>query len=261
MTIPYFHVDAFTDQPFKGNRAGVCLPEQSLDSVLMQQIADETNLAETAFVRKQGQGFRLQWFTPEVELSLCGHGTLAAAHILWEQGLLNPEEEAVFDTLSGRLTVRHLSDDWLELNFPAFSGSPVQLPPELTSLFPDTLRVLQTNDRYLIELDGEERVRGFIPDFEKLRRHEVMITSRADSGSSVDFVSRTFAGPVGVPEDPVTGSAHCSLGPYWAEKLGKKELLAYQSSRRGGMLKLRLEKDRVFIAGKAITLIKGQLEL
>lgn len=268
MTLPYFHVDAFADQPFKGNRAGVCLPEKALDRDLMQQIAEEINLAETGFVGREGPRFRLQWFTPKVELPLCGHGTLAAAHILWEQGLLPREEEIVFDTVSGPLTVRCLppgetqgAPGWIELNFPAFGSSLARLPPELAGLFPNPLVVLQSNHRYLVVLDGEEKVSGFIPDFEKLRPHYVIITSRVAAGSSFDFVSRFFAGPVGVPEDPVTGSAHCSLGPYWAEQLGKSDLLAYQCSDRGGIMKVRLEKDRALLAGKALTIIKGRLEL
>jgi predicted PhzF superfamily epimerase YddE/YHI9 len=259
MTLPYFHVDAFADQPFKGNRAGVCLLDEALDRALMQQVADETSLAETSFVRRQGAGFALQWFTPTVELPLCGHGTLASAHILWEQGWLPREEAIVFDTISGPLTVRHLPEGWIELNFPAFGSSPGQLPSELSGLFPEPLGVYQTNQRYLIELDGEEKVSGFIPDHEKLRRYDVIITSRSTPGSPFDFVSRFFAGPVGVPEDPVTGSAHCSLGPFWSDRLGKSELLAYQASSRGGVLKVKLEKDRVLIAGKAITLISGRL--
>jgi PhzF family phenazine biosynthesis protein len=271
MTIPYFHVDAFADQPFGGNRAGVCLLEKALDQDLMQRIADETCLAETSFVWRQGSQFRLQWFTPLVELPLCGHGTLATAHILWEQGWWPREKEIVFDTAGGHLGVRYLAEGWLEMNFPAFASSPASLPAELTGLFPDPLRVMQTNQRWLIELDGEERVRGFVPDFEKLRDHSVIITSRADPGSSFDFVSRFFAGPVGVPEDPVTGSAHCSLGPYWSESLGKTEFLAYQVSARGGIVKVKLEKAqgrqpqssnfRALLAGKAITLIGGQIYL
>jgi PhzF family phenazine biosynthesis protein len=268
MTLRYFHVDAFADQPFRGNRAGVCLPEKALDRDLMQRIAGEINLAETGFVLRQGSRFHLQWFTPEVELPLCGHGTLAAAHILWDQGLLPRESAIVFDTLSGLLTVRSLppgetkeTEGWMELNFPAFGNRPAQLPPELASLFPDPLVVLQSNDRFMVVLDGEEKVSGFVPDFGKLRQHGVIITSRANAGSRFDFVSRYFAGPVGVPEDQVTGSAHCSLGPYWAERLGKSDLLAYQSSARGGIMKVRLEKDRALLAGKAITIITGRLHV
>jgi PhzF family phenazine biosynthesis protein len=274
MTLPYFHVDAFADQPFRGNRSGVCLLEKALDPDLMQQIARETNLPETSFILREGSRHRMQWFTPEVELPLCGHGTLAAAHILWEQGLLPHESAIVFDTLSGLLTVRYLpsgdSGDagdktgdrgWVELDFPAFANSPAQLPPELASLFPDPLVVLQSNDRFMVVLDGEERVSGFVPDFEKLRRHGVIITSRAATNSRFDFVSRYFGGPVGVPEDQVTGSAHCSLGPYWSQQLGKSDLLAYQSSPRGGVIKVRLEKDRALLAGRSITLIKGSFYL
>jgi PhzF family phenazine biosynthesis protein len=261
MTLPYFHVDAFADRPFGGNRAGVCLLETALDQALMQKIADETALAETSFVRQEGAQFRLQWFTPKVELPLCGHGTLATAHILWEQGRWPREEKIVFDTAGGRLSVRCLPEGWLELNFPAFGSHPATLPTELTDLFPKLLRVMQTNHRWLIELEGEERVRGFVPDFEKLRKHDVIITSRAASGSSFDFVSRFFASPVGVPEDPVTGSAHCSLGPYWAEQLGKAEFLAYQASARGGVVRVKLEKGRVLLSGRAVTLIGGQIYL
>jgi predicted PhzF superfamily epimerase YddE/YHI9 len=261
MSNPYFQVDAFADQLFRGNQAGVCLPEKEMTPELMQQVAAETDLAVTAFVLQQGEAFRLQWFSPKVELPLCGHGTLAAAHILWEQGILPKERQAVFHTAGGRLTVRYLTDGWLELDFPAFDSSPASLPPELTGLFPHSLQVRSTNDRFMIELDGEEQVCGFIPDLEKLRRHAVILTSRARSGSAYDFISRFFAGPVGVPEDQVTGSAHCSLGPYWSEKLGKKELLAYQASARGGSVKLRLDKDRALVAGRATTFIKGFLEL
>ncbi len=266
MTLSYFHVDAFADRPFGGNRAGICLLESLLDQPLMQRIADETNLAETSFLWREGSQFRLRWFTPRVELPLCGHGTLAAAHILWEQGGWPREKEIVFNTTSGPLTVRSLpaapaQPHWLEMNFPAFGSSPATLPRELRALFPAPLRVMETNNRWLIELDGEERVSGFVPDHELLRSHSVIISSRAAAGSSFDFVSRFFAGPVGVPEDAVTGSAHCSLGPYWSGLLGKTEFLAYQASARGGVIKVKLEGDRAILAGRAVTLIAGQIKL
>src|ERR1700694_3820461 len=257
MPISFFQVDAFTHQPFKGNQAGVCLPDRALDALLMQQIATENNLAETAFVQRQGERFQLRWFTPSVELPLCGHGTIATAHVLWEQGIVPQQQGIVFSTLSGDLPVKTLEGGWIELDFPAFDTTPASLPAELQTLFPRPQAVCYTNDRFLVELEDETAVRTFQPDFEKLSKHRVVITAKADTGTSVDFVSRYFAVPVGVPEDPVTGSAHCSLAPYWAAKLQKTEMLAYQASQRGGYLRLVLHDRRVRIAGQAVTLIKG----
>lgn len=229
-----------------------------------QLLAVERRLPETGFVRPRPEGYALRWFTPKTELPLCGHGTLAAAHILWEQGHLGADEPARFYTASGLLTVRRLEDGWIEMDFPAFTLKPASLPASV--LYPlEPREVWFAGDRYLAVLGSEAEVRGFEPDAGRLREHRVVITAAAAPanasaaaapgavGPAYDFVSRYFAAPVGVDEDPVTGSAHCALAPYWAKRLGKTSFLAYQASARGGFLKVRLDGDRVRIAGQAIT--------
>ncbi|RXF69654.1 PhzF family phenazine biosynthesis protein [Arcticibacter tournemirensis] len=256
--IPFFQVDAFTDKPFKGNPAAICLPDEELSMETMQAIAAENNLAETAFVVKAAEGFDLRWFTPTVEIDLCGHATLATAHILWEEGILDKSEIASFNTRSGVLTAS-LSGDWIELNFPASLNNPAILPEEVSkALQAEPVHVVFARDRYIVELEKAEDVVSLKPDFSGLREHEIVIvTSPADEGSPYDFISRTFAPLHGIDEDPVTGSSHCALVPYYAGKYGKNEFFAYQASDRGGELKLRYEGDRVLMSGQAITVITG----
>lgn len=258
MEIPFFQVDAFTDQPFKGNPAAVCITDQALPEIIMQQIAAENNLAETAFVSRDQDNFKLRWFTPVTEVPLCGHATLATAHILWQQGLAAPQQEIRFDTQSGWLTAAR-NEDWITLDFPSFTGHDVQLPQEIKEILGVTpVHTVYVFNRFLVEVATEAEVYNASPDFARLARHpKVVITARAEKGSEFDFISRFFAPCIGINEDPVTGSAHCCLAPYWSAKLGKQEMLAYQASARGGIVKVKVEGDRTFMSGQAVTLIKG----
>ena len=263
MAIPIFQVDAFTSEPFKGNPAGVCLLRGPAEAAWMQSVAAEMNLAETAFPLAEGDGFRLRWFTPKVEVKLCGHATLATAHVLWEQGILPEGREARFHTLSGLLTARR-DGDLVELDFPA--RPPLPKAPDWAEAVVGALGIKPTAivlsaEDVLFEAADEEAVRSVQPDFATLRQlpaRGVIVTSRSSS-PDYDFVSRFFAPAVGVDEDPVTGSSHTVLVPYWAKKLGKSEFTAFQASARGGILRLRLAGDRVKIAGRAITVIRGEL--
>lgn len=263
MSIPIFQVDAFTDQPFKGNPAGVCLLRGPAEADWMQSVASEMNLAETAFLLPEGDGFRLRWFTPRVEVKLCGHATLATAHVLWEQGLLPPGREARFQTLSGLLTARQ-EGGLVELDFPA--RPPLPEPPDWADAVVGALGIKPVHigmsaEDILFEAADEGAVRGVEPDFATLRAlpaRGVIVTSRS-ADKRFDFVSRFFAPAVGIDEDPVTGSSHTVLVPYWASRLGKKSFTAYQASARGGILHLRLDGERVKIAGRAVTVIKGEL--
>ncbi len=254
-------VDAFTDRPFAGNPAGVCILAAPVEDAWMQRVAREMNLSETAFLLPDADDFRLRWFTPTAEVDLCGHATLASAHILWNDGHLAPGQQARFHTLSGLLTADQ-HEDWIELDFPAEPASPVTPPPDLIeALGVEPLDVGRNRVDYLVEVAGERSVRDLQPDLGRLATVEtrgVIVTSRADS-PEFDFVSRFFAPAVGVPEDPVTGSAHCCLGPYWAERLGKDELTGYQASGRGGTVRVRLAGDRVKLLGQAVTVLRGEL--
>jgi PhzF family phenazine biosynthesis protein len=259
--IPFFQVDAFTDVPFKGNPAAICILEKELPEDLMQQIAMENNLAETAFVTKASSGFNLRWFTPSVEIKLCGHATVATAHVLWQEGILDKSEVAAFHTLSGLLRVTK-NDEWIQLDFPAFSFQPaVAEPGMLQSLGISPADTVFTHEgRFVFMLDNADDLMNVSPDFTSLKKYPMaVITSRPRQGSPYDFISRSFAPSHGVDEDPVTGSSHCVLAPYWSEKLHRNKLFAYQASQRGGELKLRLSDDRVLIEGKAITVIKGEM--
>jgi PhzF family phenazine biosynthesis protein len=262
MPIPIYQVDAFTDKPFAGNPAAVCILARPADPVWMQNVAREMNLSETAFIWPEADGSRLRWFTPAVEVDLCGHATLATAYTLWETGRLPKSEEARFFTRSGLLKAKKRGD-FIELDFPA-------KPEEFAAPLPGLgealgISVHQTVSKnkfdYLVEVDSEEIVRNLKPDFAGLREIEargVIVTARPKTGP-YDFISRFFAPRAGVNEDPVTGSAHCFLGPYWAKRLGKSEFLAYQASARGGEIGVRLLGERVFLSGKAVTVLKGEL--
>ena len=228
----------------------------------MQNVAAEMNLAETAFVVGAGDAFGLRWFTPTVEVDLCGHATLAAAHALWESGRLERNLVARFDTRSGRLTATP-AGDWIELDFPSTPARPIDAPHGmLEALDVGTAAYVGLNRfDYLVEVANESIVRALTPDFSRLRSLEargVIVTSRASS-TDADFVSRFFAPGAGIDEDPVTGSAHCCLAPYWAPKLGKTEFVAHQVSARGGVLRIRLEGDRVKLLGQAVTVFRGEL--
>jgi PhzF family phenazine biosynthesis protein len=261
MPQPIIQVDAFTSAPFSGNPAAVCVLSEPRDEVWMQHVAREMNLAETAFLRARSDGFDLRWFTPTVEVDLCGHATLASAHVLWETGQLALTETARFHTRSGLLTAVRRGD-WIELDFPATPDKPTDPPPGLIEALGLTpLYVGRSAFDYLVQVDTQEAVLGVQPDFGRLRRistRGVIVTSQARS-DDCDFVSRFFAPGAGIDEDPVTGSAHCCLAPFWNRLLWKENFVARQLSARGGILKVRLEGDRVRLAGEAVTVLRGEL--
>ena len=257
----FTQVDAFTARPFGGNPAAVCLLPGPREPEWMQLVAREMNLAETAFLLSRADGFELRWFTPGVEVDLCGHATLASAHALWEAGVLAPEATARFHTRSGVLTaVRQDGIIWLD--FPRTPADPVSPPPGLDEILGASPRwVGRSPFDWLVELDTDATVRGLAPDLARIARIDargVIVTARADDGIH-DFVSRFFAPAAGVPEDPVTGSAHCALAPFWAERLGKTELAGYQASARGGTVLTRVMGDRVLLGGTAVTVARGEV--
>ncbi len=256
-------VDSFTDKPFAGNPAGVCILEKPRDEQWMRNVAREMNLAETAFLQPRGDGsFHLRWFTPAVEVDLCGHATLASGHVLWETGRLRADEPAHFHTRSGLLTCNR-SGTWIEMDFPATPPTPIDPPVGLfEALGIDGARYVgRSRFDGFVELEDEATLREVQPDFGKLKRVEargVIITSRA-STKPYDFVSRFFAPQSGVDEDPVTGSAHCALAPYWRERLKKDDMLAYQASQRGGVVRVVPKGDRVLLYGQAVTVLWCEL--
>jgi len=259
-----YQIDAFTEVPFKGNPASVCLLDNGdVDATWMQNVAAEMNLSETAFVQRRDRDWSLRWFTPMVEVELCGHATLATAHALLEEGLLPTQGTARFHTRSGVLAAVH-DGEFIELDFPATVAQACAPPDELIEgLGTHPVRVLRNQFDYMVEMASEEDLSALRPDVEMLRRipvRGIIATSRA-STSGFDFVSRFFAPAVGINEDPVCGSAHCALGPYWAPRVGKNELLAYQASARGGVLRVRVAGDRVRVAGRAVTVLRGQLRV
>jgi predicted PhzF superfamily epimerase YddE/YHI9 len=257
----FTQVDAFTDRPFAGNPAAVCLLPSPRDSAWMQQVAQEMNLAETAFLVRRPDGFDLRWFTPSLEVDLCGHATLASAHVLWDEGQLPASETARFHTRSGILSASR-SSGMIWLDFPATPSRPVEAPPELRGgIRRPMLYVGRTPFDYLVELESESQVRSLEPDLTALVRlgtRGVIVTAGSDD-PAFDFVSRFFAPGSGIAEDPVTGSAHCGLGPFWAARLGKKELIGYQASARGGAVRVRLDGDRAHLGGYAVTVLRGEI--
>jgi len=261
MAITIYQVDAFTSQPFSGNPAGVCILTQAAEEDWMQKVAREMNLSETAFLYPSSGGYNLRWFTPAVEVELCGHATLASAHTLWEEKYLKPGEQARFFTRSGLLTAER-QGSWIEMNFPAEPEKPIQPPDELArALGTQPKYVGQNRWDYLVEVDSEETVRTMQPDFTllgKLPARGTIVTSRSTT-EEYDFVSRFFAPAVGINEDPVTGSAHSCLGPFWGQRLGKKSFLAYQASARGGVIRVALKEDRVIIGGQTVTVLRCEL--
>jgi len=261
MTQTIYQVDAFTDRPFAGNPAGVCLLPAAAEPGWMQSVAREMNLSETAFLVRRADGFDLRWFTPAAEVDLCGHATLASAHVLWETGVLEPGETARFFTRSGLLTAARRGN-WIELDFPSTPAAPAEPPAGLIeALDVKPLFVGKTIFDYLVLVQAEAAVLGLKPDFTRLLEvaaRGVIVTAPA-SRPGFDFVSRFFAPTVGVNEDPVTGSAHSCLTPFWSARLGKTEMNAFQASARGGVLRLRLAGERVKIAGQAVTVLRGEL--
>jgi PhzF family phenazine biosynthesis protein len=256
-----FIVDAFTDVPFAGNPAAVCLLEEERPDRLLQDVAREMNLSDTAFLAPAEDGYRLRWFTPTVEVDLCGHATLAAAHVLFETGLLSPESCARFHTRSGLLTATR-KEGWIELDFPSEPAVPFATtfdPAEILGV--PAYLVGKNRMDYLVEVPDEVSLRELQPDFEALSRLPCrgMIVTCRGTGGKFDFMSRFFAPGAGVNEDPVTGSAHCCLGPYWAEKLGKTLMTGFQASSRGGIVRVEIAGERVRIGGSAVTVLKGEL--
>lgn len=258
-----FQVDSFTGRAFAGNPAAVCLCPSPRDPEWMQSVAREMNLSETAFVVPRGDGHDLRWFTPAIEVELCGHATLATAHVLWECGRLAPGEIARFHTRSGLLTAERRDEDWIEMDFPARRFEPVPAPPAaFAAAFGCEPRFVgRYRADYLVEVESEAMVRAATPDVELIRRipaRAAILTARATT-APYDFVSRYFAPGSGIAEDPVTGAAHCALAPFWGERLGKDEMSAYQASARGGNVRVRLAGDRVKLLGQAVTVLRGRL--
>jgi PhzF family phenazine biosynthesis protein len=260
-----YQVDAFTDRPFSGNPAGVCILDAPRPEAWMQDVAREMNLSETAFLHPIDDGaYGLRWFTPALEVDLCGHATLASAHILWQTDLLQPSQQARFETRTGLLTA-NLQGDWIQLDFPSTPALPVEAPPGLLeSLGVRALTVGHSRFDYLVEVATEAEVRATSPDFGRLFAVEArgVILTAPSSMPGYDFVSRFFAPAAGIDEDPVTGSAHCCLAPFWSERLGKSEMVAYQASARGGTLRVSVAKeDRVLISGQAVTVMRCELQV
>ncbi|WP_209974647.1 PhzF family phenazine biosynthesis protein [Paenibacillus eucommiae] len=257
--LPIYVVDAFTDKTFKGNPAAVCLTPGPLDDDQMQSIAAEMNLSETAFLFPYQDGYSLRWFTPNTEVDLCGHATLASAHILWEKEMLTVDQQANFYTKSGLLTAIK-SGSWIQLNFPMEPEIACSCPSELIEALQITpIYVGRNRLDYLIEIESEDVLKNLKPNFsllEKVQTRGIIVTSKS---VEFDFISRCFFPALGVNEDPVTGSAHCCLAPYWSNKLKKNELYAYQASARGGILKITIKNDRIMMAGQAVTVIKSEL--
>jgi len=269
MEITIYQVDSFTKQPFHGNPAGVCLIDSPKPDDWMQSVALEMNLSETAFPLRERDGYRLRWFTPKVEVDLCGHATLATAHILWETGEEAPERALRFYTRSGLLTAQRSGlltaqrrEDWIDLNFPAAPVEPAPIPQDLIEGLGITPQFVgKDGSDYLVEVENESMLLALEPDFERLKKvaSRGVIVTCCSSSRDYDFVSRFFAPRVGINEDPVTGSAHCALAPYWGKKLEKDSMHAYQASQRGGELRVRVDGERVIISGQAVTVIQGTL--
>jgi PhzF family phenazine biosynthesis protein len=258
---PFVQIDAFTREAFGGNPAAVFLLPSARDEGWMQRVAREMNQADTAFLVRRDDEFDLRWFTPTVEVELCGHATLASAHMLWESGVLPSGTAARFRTRSGLLTARRRNDRvWLEL--PAASLLPEPAVPGLAdALGAEPIGTWRTPFDILAELPDEHTVGALRPDLSLVAAIEtrgVIVTARSD-GAGADFVSRFFAPRIGIPEDPVTGSAHCALGPFWGGRLGRTELTARQLSPRGGTLWIRLEGERIHLGGHAVTVLRGEL--
>lgn len=268
MPLPIFQVDAFADRAFAGNPAAVVIIEDEHETHWMQSVAAEMNLSETAFVRRLDRNrLQLRWFTPVYEVDLCGHATVATAHVLWESDYVAPGQQICFESRSGDLLVNSFGDE-VELNFPVTAASEVEPPAGLFDSFRDSSGPVSFSFTglnkfdYLLELHSETQLRDLQVDFARLAACEcrgVIVTAIADEDQDYDFVSRFFAPGAGVDEDPVTGSAHCSLAPYWTSKLGRNALVGFQASERGGIVKVTLVDDRVLLRGQAVTVVKGEL--
>jgi PhzF family phenazine biosynthesis protein len=254
-------VDAFTSRTFAGNPAAVCILPASPEESWMRDVARVMNLSETSFLVPQNGGYNLRWFTPAIEVDLCGHATLASAHVLWEDGHLPATKQARFYTRSGLLLAER-AGDWIEMDFPAKAEQAAETPAGLAAaLGIQPVYVGRNQFDYLVEVDSAAALRAIQPDHGVLRKvpvRGVIVTARSDK-PEFDFISRFFAPGSGIDEDPVTGSAHCCLGPYWSKRLGKTELVAFQASARGGVVRVRCAGDRVHLGGQAVTVLRGEL--
>ncbi|MBX3439653.1 MAG: PhzF family phenazine biosynthesis protein [Planctomycetaceae bacterium] len=261
MRIPCWQVDAFTNQRYAGNSAAVCLLNGKMETDWMQSVAREMNLSETSFVRPLEEGFELRWFTPLIEVDLCGHATLAAAHALWTEGIVDPGSPLRFHTRSGWLTCTRVGR-LIELDFPALPVTESTPPPELLeAVGAAPVFVGRTPCDYLLAFEDESAVRAVKPDFRRLSQVQtrgIIVTAPSDD-KRFDFVSRFFAPALGVDEDPVCGSAHCSLGPFWSGRTGKQSFTGHQISERGGVVHVRLNSDRIILSGEAVTVLRGEL--
>jgi len=255
-------VDAFTNRPFAGNPAAVCLLASPADDAWMQAVAGEMNLAATAFAWRAAESFGIRWFSPTRELALCGHGTLASAHVLLEQGAVAADAVIRFESPAGQLTASRRGD-LIEMDFPSEPSAPAEAPADLLrALGAIPAHVERSRMDYVVELASETAVRAARPDFSLLRgvpARAVIITARSTTADG-DFVSRFFAPSVGIDEDPVTGSAHCCLGPYWERRLGRSDLVGVQVSSRGGVVRVRVDGPRVRLGGHAVTVLRGTLD-
>jgi PhzF family phenazine biosynthesis protein len=260
MPPPLLQIDAFTARAFAGNPAAVCLLEAPAGEAWMQSLASEMNLSETAFLHPDGDGYALRWFTPVAEVALCGHATLASAHALWETGRADPAAAIAFATLSGTLTAAR-RDGWIELDFPATEPEPAEAPPGLGEALGLSPRWTgRSRFDWLVEAGSPAEVAAARPDMARLAAIEgrgVILT--AAGGDGADTTSRYFAPAFGIPEDPVTGSAHCALGPFWAARLGRDRLVCHQASARGGILRVEVRGERVLLGGQAVTVLEGRL--
>ncbi len=263
--IPLFVVDAFADRPFSGNPAAICLLPSETPSEWMQSMASEMNLAETAFVFRTADGLQLRWFTPVCEVDLCGHATLAAAHILWQEGWFGVQEPIVLNTKSGPLTAKRQADGLIELDFPLEPAVNATAPigfEKALGLQRPPIAIMKNRMDWLIHVDGAEELRQLSPDMmslSKLPGRGWIITCASDS-RRYDFLSRFFGPAVGINEDPVTGSAHCCLVGYWSEVLDKTRLVGYQASKRGGEVTVEIKNDRSMLCGKAVTVVWGRCQ-
>lgn len=255
-------VDAFTSEPFKGNPAGVCIVNEFPSQELMQNIASEVNFSETAFVKPLAKDlYHIRWFTPNSEAPLCGHATLASAHLLIEQGLQNENDTITFKSLSGELMVNKTAE-WINLNFPLYNATAIEYSSFLKDIVNfDPIYTGFAENCILMEFATPEEVRALTPDLAKLAKYQCRALIATSNDKNYDFISRYFAPRVGIDEDPVCASAHCRLIPYWSKKLNKAEMLAYQASVRGGVIKCKNLGNRVLISGKAVTIIEGKLNL
>lgn len=263
MKIPIFQIDAFTGEPFKGNPAAVCLLTKEMPEIWMQKIALEMNLSETAFLLEENSGYRLRWFTPVMEVNLCGHATLASIFVLVHKNLVKKMDLIRFYTRSGELNAS-MTDNWITLNFPAFEEKPYYKAERLKEVLGvNPIEVVESGENLIMELKSSIEIKQLKPDFIQLAQipyQGLAVTARSDN-PEFDFISRYFAPRVGINEDPVTGSAHACLGPYWMKRLKKNKMIAYQASVRGGVVKVEIQGERALLSGQAVMIFEGELSI